>query len=152
MTDQTEQFSTEPTISSIPSPDGRWNYPSEKSFSAALERKQKSAKETKSLVPIHNAINEQTWALVTKWEADSSCSPVLLSFKGDASRVSPKSFLYRLCGYKAPFDRHDWIVGRCEEKIHYVIDYYKGEGDSVFIDCRPEITERIKMALKGLFK
>jgi cytochrome c heme-lyase len=33
-----------------------------------------------------------------------------------------------LLGYQKPFDRHDWVVERCDgERVEYVIDFYQGK-------------------------
>lgn len=54
------------------------------------------------VVPIHNAVNERTWMEVLKWEAGrggEQCGGVkLVSFKGDASKLSPKARIKMLLG------------------------------------------------------
>lgn len=49
---------------------GNWVYPSEKMFSDAMKRKGYDARETdmKTVVPIHNAVNEKAWEHIKKWE------------------------------------------------------------------------------------
>jgi cytochrome c heme-lyase len=49
-------------------------------------------------------------------------------------------------GYAKPFDRHDWVVDRCGQRIEYVIDFYAGkdekrEGKSLnfYLDVRPKL-------------
>lgn len=51
-----------------------------------------------------------------------------------------------LWGYTAPFDRHDWIVERCNgQKVEYVIDFYQGKAEggksnlNFFLDVRPKL-------------
>lgn len=58
---------------------GNWVYPSEKMFFDAMKRKGYDAREVdmKTVVPIHNAVNERAWAKIKEWEApyliDSKC-------------------------------------------------------------------------------
>lgn len=49
---------------------GNWVYPSEKMFFEAMKRKGYDARETdmKTVVPIHNAVNERAWHEIQKWE------------------------------------------------------------------------------------
>lgn len=49
---------------------GNWVYPSEKMFFDAMQRKGYEARERdmKTVVPIHNAVNERAWAQILKWE------------------------------------------------------------------------------------
>lgn len=73
--------------------------------------------------------------------------------------VSLNSWLL-LCRYKLPFDRHDWVVDRCGEKVTYVIDFYSGKANpnvpgsvSFFLDVRPALSpsgvwDRIKMSFE----
>lgn len=50
---------------------GNWVYPSEKMFFDAMKRKGYDARETdmKTVVPIHNAVNEKAWEHIKQWEA-----------------------------------------------------------------------------------
>lgn len=50
---------------------GNWVYPSEKMFFEAMRRKGYDANsaDMKTVVPIHNAVNERAWAQICKWEA-----------------------------------------------------------------------------------
>ncbi|OCT51705.1 cytochrome c1 heme lyase [Cladophialophora carrionii] len=125
-------------------PSGNWIYPSESQFFHAVMRKQTlsaSSPETlassiSSIIPIHNAVNERAWALIKEWESPAtqatrtpSCAgPKLLKFQGlGAGAQSPKARILGLCGYTAPFDRHDWTVERCDGRtVEYVIDFYQG--------------------------
>lgn len=112
------------------------------------------ARDMRVVVPIHNAVNEQTWAKILEWEASQggeSCGGVrLVSFKGDSRKISPKARWNILLGYQRPFDRHDWVVDRCGTKVRYVIDYYTGRTAptsprgqanpvSFYIDARPAL-------------
>ncbi len=50
---------------------GNWVYPSEKMFFDAMKRKGYDARVTdmKTVVPIHNAVNERAWQQIKDWEA-----------------------------------------------------------------------------------
>ena len=94
-----------------------------------------------SIIPIHNAVNERAWSLIKAWELPATAatrtkfcsSPKLLSFQGlGAGAKSPKARVLSLMGYTSPFDRHDWIVERCDgQRVEYVIDFYQGKAPSV---------------------
>jgi len=88
-TPSTSRLSTERETSSIPRiSEGNWVYPSEAQFFAAMTRKNHNpqASDMKTIVPIHNAVNERTWTEVMKWEAGKGgevCGGVkLVNFKG----------------------------------------------------------------------
>ncbi|KAH6918757.1 cytochrome C1 heme lyase [Coprinopsis sp. MPI-PUGE-AT-0042] len=146
-------LSTEREESSIPRPDNaNWVYPSEAQFFAAMERKNHNpnATDMKTIVPIHNAVNERAWAEIMKWEAGQggeACGGVkLVNFKGKPQERSPKARLRTLFGYAAPFDRHDWVVDRCGTQMRYIIDFYTGRNPngmagnlSFFLDVRPAL-------------
>ena len=59
--------------------------------------------------------------------------------------------------YAPPFDRHDWVVDRCETKMRYVIDFYtsKAPGDpasgamSFFLDVRPALDSWEGVAMRA---
>ncbi|KAI0868072.1 cytochrome c/c1 heme-lyase [Hypoxylon argillaceum] len=131
---------------------GNWIYPSESMFFDAMKRKgyDPRAADMRTVVPIHNAVNERAWAEIKAWEGPwgGSCSPRLHSFSGLSTRWSPRALFNTLLGYQAPFDRHDWVVDRCGRKIEYVIDFYAGRpsGGSVadgklsfYLDVRPKL-------------
>ncbi|KAL2177302.1 cytochrome c/c1 heme-lyase [Thermothelomyces heterothallicus CBS 202.75] len=144
---------------------GNWVYPSEKQFFEAMKRKghQAAAEDMKTVVPIHNAVNERAWAEILKWEAPyvqpavkGGCGgPRLHSFAGlGSATMSPRARINTLLGYTAPFDRHDWVVDRCGTKVEYVIDFYAGRNDGAgkgklnfYLDVRPKLNtwEGIKM-------
>ncbi len=71
--------------------------------------------------------------------------PKLYRFLGRPDQMSPKAFFkHRLLGYKKPFDRHDWYIDRCGEKVRYVIDFYGGNPDpnsniAFHLDVRPAL-------------
>lgn len=130
---------------------GNWVYPSEKMFFEAMKRKGYSAVETdmKTVVPIHNAVNERAWKEIKEWEApylsQSKCDgPKLESFANKMERMTPTARFNTILGYTAPFDRHDWVVDRCGTRVDYVIDFYagrpgqKGPGPSFYLDVRPK--------------
>lgn len=50
---------------------GNWVYPSEKMFFDAMKRKGYDARvaDMKTVVPIHNAVNERAWKEIQAWEA-----------------------------------------------------------------------------------
>jgi cytochrome c heme-lyase len=50
---------------------GNWVYPSEKMFFDAMKRKGYDARvaDMKTVVPIHNAVNERAWEQIKEWEA-----------------------------------------------------------------------------------
>jgi cytochrome c heme-lyase len=127
-----------------------------KGYSAA------SAADMKTVVPIHNAVNEKAWAEILKWEAPyvapinkGGCGgPRLHSFAGLSQTMSPRARINTLLGYTAPFDRHDWVVDRCGKRVEYIIDFYAGRNDGAgagklnfYLDVRPKLNtwEGIKM-------
>jgi cytochrome c heme-lyase len=140
-------------------------YPSEKQFFEAMKRKgfDAAAADMKTVVPIHNAVNERAWAEILKWEAPyvapvvkGGCGvPRLHSFVGlGSATMSPKARINTLLGYTAPFDRHDWVVDRCGTKVEYIIDFYSGRSDgsgagklNFYLDVRPKLNtwEGVKM-------
>ncbi|KAK5651576.1 hypothetical protein OQA88_11849 [Cercophora sp. LCS_1] len=150
------------------SPSGNWIYPSEKMFFEAMKRKgfdHAQAQDMKTVVPIHNAVNERAWAEILRWEApyvekEGCGGPRLHSFAGLSERMSPKARMNTLLGYTAPFDRHDWVVDRCGKEVEYIIDFYAGRGDgsgkgklNFYLDVRPKLNswEGVKMrVLRGV--
>lgn len=167
----TVPLSRERETSSIPKPnDGKWVYPSEAQFFAAMARKNYDPQpvDMKTIVPIHNAVNERAWSEILKWEAGKggeACGGVqLVNFKGRPNDRSPKArfnmllgYVFRLyfrslvsftlSSYAPPFDRHDWIVDRCGTRTRYIIDFYtghsagssKGDNISFYLDVRPAL-------------
>ena len=91
-------LSQERETSSIPkATDGKWVYPSEAQFFAAMTRKNHNPQATdmKTIVPIHNAVNERAWGEILKWESargGEACGGVkLVNFKGRPNEKSPKA-------------------------------------------------------------
>ncbi|EEB08067.1 cytochrome c1 heme lyase [Schizosaccharomyces japonicus yFS275] len=166
--DEEGTLSTDRMVSSIPktaehsdeSSAERWVYPSPKMFYDAMKRKNfhPNAKDMQTIVPVHNAVNEQVWKCILHWEkgwgAEKCGGLTLDKFEGNSEKISPKARFLSLLGFTKPFDRHDWTVDRCGKKIVYVIDFYKGypgpsgDGSSLYLDVRPKLTlEGIKMRL-----
>ncbi|KAG2149341.1 cytochrome c/c1 heme-lyase [Suillus clintonianus] len=162
-------LSTEREVSSIPRTDnGNWVYPSEAQFFAAMARKNHNphAPDMKTIIPIHNAVNERAWSELMKWESGrggEKCGGVkLVNFKGRPNDLTPKARLMTLLGYSAPFDRHDWVVERCGTRIRYVIDFYTGRGAgpsssnnvSFYLDVRPALDnwEGVKMRAENIWQ
>ena len=114
---QTKILSTERVKSTIPKSDGGtgksedssdvsskngddtedvvWEYPSPQMFYNAMKRKGYAPQETDmaTVVQIHNAVNEQTWRQVMRWEqryCDTCPTPKLLKFQGRPKDLSPK--------------------------------------------------------------
>ncbi|ORY95294.1 cytochrome c/c1 heme-lyase [Syncephalastrum racemosum] len=167
--DQKIPLGTDREVSSIPraTKDGeqKWIYPSEQMFFNAMRRKNWNPEERDMsvVVPIHNAVNEQAWVKILEWEKlhTTQCNqPKLVKFQGRPKDITPKARLRSWFGYALPFDRHDWTVDRCGERVTYVIDFYTGKRDprrpeavSFYLDVRPAFTpsgvwDRMRMAFK----
>ncbi|KAL4723606.1 Cytochrome c1 heme lyase [Fusarium chlamydosporum] len=143
-------------------PSGNWVYPSEKMFFEAMKRKGYDARvaDMKTVVPIHNAVNERAWKEIKEWEAPylegTTCGgPKLESFANKMDRMTPTARFKTMIGYTAPFDRHDWVIDRCGTRVDYVIDFYAGRpdgrgGPSFYLDVRPKLNtwEGVKMRAK----
>ncbi|ODV61902.1 cytochrome c1 heme lyase CYT2 ASCRUDRAFT_7367 [Ascoidea rubescens DSM 1968] len=140
-------------ISSIPrtGANSNWIYPSQKQFYEAMKRKNwdPDSSDMKSIVPIHNLVNEQAWYLIRLWEKDQggeSCGGIeLTSFKGNSKKLTPRARWKLIMGYQKPFDRHDWTINRCGKQVDYVIDFYSGKTipgsdlPSFYLDVRPKL-------------
>ena len=171
---QTEPLPTDRESSTIPMGGKHagnvWVYPSQQMFYNAMRRKDwdPAERDMQTVVPIHNAVNEEAWRLIMQWEHTlhqeswSHCGgTTLLKFRGRPKDLSPKAFLWSLLGFSRPFDRHDWTIDRCGETVEYVIDFYGGHsaGDgpaSFYLDVRPKVSpqglyDRLRMAWKTLF-
>ncbi|KAK1924452.1 holocytochrome-c synthase [Papiliotrema laurentii] len=145
----------------------KWVYPSERQFYNAMQRKNHNpkAKDMKSVVPIHNAVNEKAWEEILMWEAGmggEKCGGCrLLSFSGRPKDRTPKAWINVALGYTPPFDRHDWIIDRCGTQVRYVIDFYTGRTDpnnpknmAFYLDVRPALDsyEGWETRAKGLWR
>ena len=77
---QTMPLDTNRVVSSIPMAEGseskNWIYPSEQMFFDAMRRKNWDPNEVdmKTVVPIHNAVNERAWAQILEWEKEFDSS------------------------------------------------------------------------------
>lgn len=156
---------TERETSSIPrtGTDSKWIYPSQKQFFEAMKRKNwdPSTEDMKTVVPIHNSVNERVWNYIKLWEANEGgkeCGGIQLSsFKGDAKKLTPRAwFRSAILGYSKPFDRHDWTIDRCGKQLQYVIDFYSNDspvtGPDIYIDVRPKLNsfEGVKLRFKKM--
>ncbi|RMD40391.1 hypothetical protein DV735_g4764, partial [Chaetothyriales sp. CBS 134920] len=124
-----------------PHSSGNWIYPSESQFYHAVLAKNTASSpdallaSISHIVPIHNAVNERAWALIKAKATPSTpaapCTgPKLHSFHGrGAGALTPRAkWNSWVLGYKTPFDRHDWVIERCDgQKVEYVIDFYEGK-------------------------
>ncbi|WWD02735.1 hypothetical protein V865_000777 [Kwoniella europaea PYCC6329] len=146
--------------------EGKWVYPSEQQFFNAMLRKNHNphARDMKTVVPIHNAVNERAWEQILLWESrvegSEKCGgPRLISFVGKPKERSPKAWMKTALGYTPPFDRHDWLIDRCGTQVRYVIDFYTGKSGSgqdaskmsFYLDVRPAVDnwEGIKTRAAG---
>ncbi|QDS76378.1 hypothetical protein FKW77_003455 [Venturia effusa] len=131
---------------------GKWIYPSEQMFFEAMRRKNYDPRveDMRSIVPIHNAVNERAWSEILEWEkgqgSESCGGPKLLSFMGTSKALTPRARFNTLLGYTAPFDRHDWVIDRCGKRVDYVIDFYSGRDENkpgkslnFYLDVRPKL-------------
>mmetsp|Transcript_10443 Transcript_10443/g.19023 ORF Transcript_10443/g.19023 Transcript_10443/m.19023 type:complete len:193 (-) Transcript_10443:94-672(-) len=131
---------------------GNWVYPSPQQFYNALLRKNKEA-EAESMtdvIHVHNVTNERSWSAVLDWERlhQKSCAtPSLLRFVGRPHDLSWGAWWSSRLSYRGePFDRHDWFVDRCGQKVvRYVIDYYDDplagdpENLQITVEARPAV-------------
>jgi cytochrome c heme-lyase len=84
--------------------DGNWVYPSEEQFFNAMQRKNHKprAGDMRSIVPIHNAVNERAWEEILAWEAgmgSEKCGgPRLVSFAGKPKQRTPKAWINTALG------------------------------------------------------
>jgi cytochrome c heme-lyase len=177
---QTLPLETERIVSSIPKgsftpthqneSNQNWVYPSHQQFYNAMKRKGFDAHEEDmpAVVGIHNAVNEQTWKEVMRYETRfhaSHCTNIqLVRFQGKPRELSPKAqFMTSFLGYVAPFDRHDWVVDRCGTEVRYIVDFYRGQISpngkpvSFHLDARPALDsfgalkDRLKMIFYDIF-
>lgn len=83
---------------------GNWVYPSEQQFFNAMMRKNHKprAPDMRTIVPIHNAVNEKAWEEVLMWEAGKGgdrCGGIRLSsFVGRPKERSPKAWVKTMFG------------------------------------------------------
>ncbi|KAG7192361.1 Cytochrome c1 heme lyase [Scheffersomyces spartinae] len=143
---------------------GNWIYPSQKQFFEAMQRKNwnPEAQDMKTVVPIHNMVNEMAWQHILNWEQSyheetvAKCGGITLSsFKGDATKLTPRAWIKaNVFQMDKPFDRHDWKVDRCGVSIEYVIDFYTVQNANgkpgFFLDVRPKLNSWEGIKLRGL--
>lgn len=144
--------------STIPrtSTNNSWTYPSERMFYNALRRKghEPEAPDIPPMLAIHNFLNEAVWREICKWEElhDPQCVVSLERFWGRYGDWTPRSWFFcKVRGAPEPFDRHDWMIRRCDgNAVRYIIDYYPSyEGESVFnCDIRPAIDSLTSISLR----
>jgi len=161
-------LSSERATSDIPSVSGdNWTFPSEKQFykSARAKGHEVLPIDMTNVLAIHNAVNEQSWKEIMRYENlhRAECAdPKLLFFHGKPEELSWKARLMSwIDGRHPPFDRHDWIIDRCGDRIRYIVDFYDGRPSeyapvSIHIDARPELTfggarDRLRMTLRQWF-
>lgn len=146
-------MSTEREISSIPSRDGKWAYPSPVQFyrNATAKGHELDPADMNTVVSIHNAVNEETWRRIKQIEdkfhgKECPTGPTLVRFVGKPQEPSLKArAMHWIGGYVMPFDRHEWTVDRCGKGLFkYHVDFYDGaarESDKVniFLDVRPAL-------------
>lgn len=83
---------------------GKWVYPSEQQFFNAMLRKnhKPQSRDMRTIVPIHNAVNEKAWEQVLMWEAglgaDRCGGPRLVSFVGRPKDRTPKAWVMTALG------------------------------------------------------
>jgi len=161
-------LSSERSKSDIPSVSGdNWTFPSEKQFykSARAKGHEVLPVDMTNVLAIHNAVNEQSWKEIMRYEnlhRTECAQPKLLFFHGKPEELSWKARLMSwIDGRHPPFDRHDWIVDRCGDRIRYIVDFYDGRPSeyapvSIHIDARPELTlggarDRFRLTLREWF-
>jgi cytochrome c heme-lyase len=97
-----------PIASTSTDPSGgedKWVYPSEQQFFAAMQRKKHNPRsgDMKTIVPIHNAVNEKAWEEVLAWEGgmggEKCGGPRMISFAGRPKDRTPKAWINTALGY-----------------------------------------------------
>mmetsp|Transcript_12847 Transcript_12847/g.41843 ORF Transcript_12847/g.41843 Transcript_12847/m.41843 type:complete len:280 (+) Transcript_12847:178-1017(+) len=157
----------ESTIPQAGAEGGHWVYPSAQMFYNAMRRKgfEPQEEDMRTVVAIHNTVNERTWREILLWERHyPECVDdlKLVRFGGVPDEPTPKARLFTAVGYKPPFDRHDWVVSRCGREVRYLIDYYNarpiaGKPVAMHIDARPAADdlqgawERVRMPFLRLW-
>mmetsp|Transcript_31077 Transcript_31077/g.93333 ORF Transcript_31077/g.93333 Transcript_31077/m.93333 type:complete len:360 (+) Transcript_31077:134-1213(+) len=148
--------------------EGYWEYPSQQMFYNAMRRKGHEPKEEEmsTIVGMHNAVNERSWAELLEWERqlhpETADGVRLKSFSGDATNISPKARLRSFFGASLPFDRHDWVIVRGDgEEARYIIDFYQAEAKGASpiafhldvrpaMDCAQSTIDRVRMSVRKL--
>jgi len=144
-------MSNEREISSIPSRDGNWAYPSPVQFyrNATAKGHELDPDDMNTVVSIHNAVNEETWRRIKLIEdryhrEECPDGPTLIRFVGKPQEPSLKArAMHWIGGYVMPFDRHEWTIDRCGKGLFkYHVDFYDGasvhsDKVNIFLDVRP---------------
>lgn len=82
----------------------KWIYPSEDQFFKAMQRKEHrpQTRDMRTIVPIHNAVNEKAWEEVLMWEGgmggEKCGGPRLISFAGRPKDRTPKAWMNTALG------------------------------------------------------
>lgn len=104
--DQDFDLPTDRVTSTIPKGKGtegeNWVYPSPQMFYNAVRRKGGDADEDsmKTVVSIHNRVNEYCWGKIKQWESlRGNNEPKLSSFRGRYNDLSPKARFCMAMGY-----------------------------------------------------
>lgn len=94
-----------PAVATEDEAGGNWVYPSEQQFFNAMMRKKydPKPKDMKSIVPIHNAVNEKAWEKILEWEAGMGGEKCpggvkLSSFVGRPQERTPKAWVKTVFG------------------------------------------------------
>lgn len=148
---QRRPLQTDRIESTIPGPsEGNWQYPSQQMFFNAMRRKGYDPQEQdmRAVVAIHNTVNEKAWEQILRYEAlHPECGEASVRLLRFQQKTEPtlKARALEFVGYKAPFDRHDWMVDRCGTEVRYLIDFYRGRAargvpadlTPMYLDARP---------------
>jgi cytochrome c heme-lyase len=146
-------MSNERETSTIPSPHGKWAYPSPVQFyrNATVKGHELDPQDMNTVVSIHNAVNEEAWRRIVKIEeqnhkAECPNGPTLIRFVGKPNEPSTKAqIMHWLDGRIMPFDRHEWTIDRCGKgTFKYHVDFYDGARSpdgrvSIYLDVRPAL-------------
>lgn len=102
------QYTHNSEQAALPTPEeeqtDKWVYPSEQQFFNAMLRKNHKprAADMRTIVPIHNAVNEKAWEDILMWEAGKGgdrCGGIrLTSFVGRPKERSPKAWVKTMFG------------------------------------------------------
>lgn len=102
------QYTHNSEQAALPTPEeeqtDKWVYPSEQQFFNAMLRKNHKPRQAdmRTIVPIHNAVNEKAWEDILMWEAGKGgdrCGGIrLTSFVGRPKERSPKAWIKTMFG------------------------------------------------------
>jgi cytochrome c heme-lyase len=83
------------------------------------------------------------WKGIMEWERLprplSSCPPDQVKFVKLILNEPPtwKSRILKHLGYPTPFERHDYLVSRCNSELRYTIEFYSTSDTEFTVDARP---------------